>query len=63
MAKDRQYLLGMYEKAVPMELSLEEKLRACKQAGFDWMEISVDETDHMISRLYWSTGLKRRNKR
>lgn len=54
MARDRQYLLGMYEKAVPADLSFEEKLRACKEAGFDWMEISIDETDEKISRLYWS---------
>ena len=54
MAKDRKYLLGMYEKAVPATLSLKEKLEACKQAGFDWMEISIDETDEKISRLYWS---------
>lgn len=54
MAKDRAYLLGMYEKAVPADLSLKEKLEACKKAGFDWMEISIDETDEKISRLYWS---------
>ena len=54
MAKDRAYLLGMYEKAVPADLSLKDKLIACKEAGFDWMEISIDETDEKISRLYWS---------
>ena len=54
MDKARPYLLGMYEKAVPASLSLEEKLIACKEGGFDWMEISLDETDEKISRLYWS---------
>ncbi|MBR0418621.1 MAG: L-ribulose-5-phosphate 3-epimerase [Erysipelotrichaceae bacterium] len=54
MARDRQYLLGMYEKAVPADLTMEEKLRACKEGGFDWMEISIDETDEKIARLYWS---------
>lgn len=54
MDKNREYLLGIYEKAVPASLSLEEKLIACKKAGFDWMEISIDETDEKISRLYWS---------
>lgn len=54
MDRTRPYLLGMYEKAVPADLPLEEKLRACKEAGFDWMEISIDETDEKISRLYWS---------
>ena len=54
MAKTRQYLLGMYEKAMPIDLSWEEKLTNCKQAGFDWLEISIDETDEKINRLYWS---------
>ena len=54
MAKDKAYLLGMYEKAVPADLTLKDKLIACKQGGFDWMEISIDETDEKISRLYWS---------
>lgn len=54
MAKTRQYLLGMYEKAMPKDLTWREKLNACKKAGFDWVEISIDETDEKISRLYWS---------
>ena len=51
MARDRKYLLGMYEKSMPIELSWEEKLTACKNAGFDWVEISIDETDAKIARL------------
>ncbi|MBQ3393618.1 MAG: L-ribulose-5-phosphate 3-epimerase [Oscillospiraceae bacterium] len=54
MDRSRPYLLGMYEKAMPKDLSWEEKLNACKRAGFDWVEISIDETDEKISRLYWS---------
>ena len=38
MARARQYLLGMYEKSMPMTLSWEEKLTACKKAGFDWAD-------------------------
>ncbi|MCR4633332.1 MAG: L-ribulose-5-phosphate 3-epimerase [Erysipelotrichaceae bacterium] len=52
MARDRKYLLGMYEKSMPMTLTWEEKLNACKNAGFDWVEISIDETDKKIGRLY-----------
>lgn len=63
MGKTREYLLGMYEKAVPAKLPLEEKLRVCKAAGFDWMEISIDETDEKISRLYWSKEEKEALKR
>lgn len=54
MDNKKKYLLGMYEKAVPKDLSWEEKLLACKKAGFDWLEISIDESDERIERLYWS---------
>ncbi|MBQ1382444.1 MAG: L-ribulose-5-phosphate 3-epimerase, partial [Solobacterium sp.] len=54
MGRNRPYLLGMYEKSMPKDLSWEEKLTACRKAGFDWVEISIDETDEKISRLYWS---------
>ncbi len=58
MDKTRQYLLGMYEKSMPATLSWEEKFNACKESGFDWIEISIDETDEKISRLYWSKEQK-----
>ncbi len=58
MAKNRKYLLGMYEKSMPAYLSWQEKLYACKQAGFDWIEISIDETDEKINRLYWTKEKK-----
>ncbi|NLL45506.1 MAG: L-ribulose-5-phosphate 3-epimerase [Clostridiales bacterium] len=48
------YLLGLYEKSMPETLSLEEKLSAAKEASFDYMELSIDETDKKLSRLKWS---------
>ncbi len=54
MDKNKKYLLGMYEKALPTYLTWEEKFLACKEAGFDWIEMSIDETDEKISRLDWS---------
>ena len=54
MDKNRKYLLGMYEKSMPLDLTWEEKLEACKESSFDWIEISIDETDAKIARLYWS---------
>ena len=54
MDRNRPYLLGVYEKAMPKDMSWEEKLNACRRTGFDWVEISIDETDEKISRLYWS---------
>ena len=37
------YNLGLYEKAMPKELSWMEKLEAAKAAGFDYIEMSIDE--------------------
>ncbi len=47
----KAYTLGLYEKAIPSDLSWREKLTAAKQAGFDFLEISIDETDAKLSRL------------
>lgn len=52
MAKD--YRIGIYEKAVPPTLSWEEKFRACKEGGFDFMEMSIDESDEKMARMDWS---------
>lgn len=51
---DNKYRLGMYEKSMPHHLSLKEKLVLCKEFGFDYLEISIDETDEKLSRLDWS---------
>ena len=51
---NREYRLGMYEKSMPKELSWQEKLRICKESRFDWLEISIDETDEKLTRLDWS---------
>lgn len=45
------YALGLYEKAMPKELTWEEKLTAAKEAGFDFVEISIDETEEKLARL------------
>ncbi len=44
-------MLGLYEKSMPFNLSWEQKLICTKQAGFDFLEISIDETDEKLSRL------------
>lgn len=49
----RKYVLGVYEKAMPNSLSIKEKLELAKQLGYDFMEISIDETDEKLSRLDW----------
>lgn len=45
------YQLGLYEKAMPNHLSLKEKLQLAKQCGFDYVELSIDETDGKLERL------------
>lgn len=45
------YRLGLYEKSMPGTLTLEEKLMHTRAAGFDYMEISIDETDEKLARL------------
>lgn len=48
-------LLGQYEKSMPHEMTLREKLAMSKKCGFDYLEISIDETDEKLSRLDWGT--------
>lgn len=49
----RSHPLGIYEKALPAGLSWPERLALAKACGFDFVEMSVDETDHRLSRLNW----------
>lgn len=51
---DKKYSLGVYEKAMPKELSWEEKLLYAKEANYDFIEISIDETDEKLERLNMS---------
>lgn len=48
-----KYVLGVYEKAMPNTLSFEEKLSYAKEIGYDYLEISIDETAEKLSRLDW----------
>lgn len=48
------YKLGVYEKAIPSELSWEDRLIIAKDAGYDYFEMSIDESDDKLSRLDWS---------
>lgn len=50
----RQHPLGIYEKALPKHLSWPERLALAKACGFDFVEMSVDESDERLARLNWS---------
>ena len=49
-----QYLLGLYEKSMPNHLSWEEKMYFTKEAGYDFLEVSIDESDKKQARLNMS---------
>jgi len=51
--------LGLYEKAMPNALSLRKKLETAKALGYDYLELSIDETDVKLARLN-STQAERR---
>lgn len=55
----KAYQLGLYEKSMPATLSWKEKLQEAKAAGFDHLEISIDEKDDKLARLDWSEAEKR----
>ena len=46
-----KHLLGIYEKALPPSLSWAERLTAARELGFDFVEISIDESDERLARL------------
>jgi L-ribulose-5-phosphate 3-epimerase len=50
----KAYTLGLYEKSMPGTLSWKEKMLAAKKAGFDFIEISIDETEEKLARLNMS---------
>ena len=54
----RNYEIGLYEKAMP-ELSWPEKFAAAKEAGYDFVEISIDASEEKIARVYMSKEERR----
>jgi len=50
----RDYVLGLYEKSMPDTLEIREKLIAAREGGFDFLELSIDETDKKLARLDWT---------
>jgi L-ribulose-5-phosphate 3-epimerase len=46
--------VGIYEKALPRDLGWPERFGAARDAGYDFLEISVDETPERMARLDWT---------
>lgn len=55
----RTHPLGIYEKALPKAYSWAEKLAAAGKCGYDFVEMSIDETDERLARLEWSKSERR----
>ena len=51
-----RYALGLYEKAMPGTMTIGDKLECAKECGYDYVELSVDETDEKLARLDWTKG-------
>ena len=49
-----RYALGLYEKAMPGTMTIGEKLECAKECSYDYVELSVDETDENLPRLDWT---------
>lgn len=47
----KKFEIGLYEKSMPNSLTFKEKLLCAKECGFDFLEVSIDETDEKLSRL------------
>ncbi len=52
-------LIGIYEKALPSQLDWSNRLNLAADLGFDFVEISIDESKERLARLDW--GADRRN--
>jgi L-ribulose-5-phosphate 3-epimerase len=48
--------LGLYEKALLDALGWEERLEATSKAGYDFIEMSIDESEARLARLDWTPG-------
>lgn len=45
------YRLGIYEKAMPAFISWEDRLYVAKESGYDFVELSIDESPERLARL------------
>ena len=50
--------VGLYEKALPAPWSWEKRLALAAEAGYNFVEISIDESDERLGRLAWPAAAK-----
>jgi L-ribulose-5-phosphate 3-epimerase len=51
-------VIGIYEKALPLNKTWDEMLKTASDAGYGFIEMSIDETDERLSRLDWDIQKK-----
>jgi L-ribulose-5-phosphate 3-epimerase len=54
MNHSAQLAVGIYEKALPAGLPWQELLPAVRRLGYDYVELSIDESADRLQRLDWS---------
>ncbi len=54
-----KHAVGIYEKAFTPHTSWQEKFQKAATLGFDYVEISIDETDERLARLDWTKEQKK----
>lgn len=50
----KQLPIGIYEKALPYHTPWCERLALAREGGFDFVEMSIDESDERLARLDWT---------
>jgi len=63
MVDIKQNPIGIYEKALPNKFDWREKAEIAKRAGYDFIEMSVDESDERLARLNWSKSEREKIRR
>lgn len=46
--------IGIYEKAIPNHFNWSKKIDIAKESGYQFIEMSIDESDRRLKRLDWS---------
>ncbi len=54
MTQINDCLLGLYEKALPPDMTWDERMETARLAGYDFIEISIDESDEKMARVRWT---------
>ena len=55
--------IGIYEKALPPFSEWEEALEMTREFGYDFLELSIDESEERLARLSWSAAKRKELRR